>query len=67
MNIDDLKIWEAEETDDMQTRRQRRKRNEAFRRKLAKQNALHIQHRYQILSICAAVVAWTFAGIQMLR
>jgi hypothetical protein len=67
MYIDELRLLANDETDNAKARRQRRKRNEAFRRKLVKQSALRTQHRYLMLSIGAAVLAWTFAGIQVLR
>ncbi|KRB94103.1 hypothetical protein [Noviherbaspirillum sp. Root189] len=67
MNIDKLRLLADEETNDAKARRQRRKRNEVFRHKLVKQRALQSQHRYLMLSIGAAVITWTFAGIQVLR
>lgn len=67
MNIDELSLLTDEETSNAKARRQRRKRNEAFRRKLVTKSALQTQHRYLMLSIGAAVVTWTFAGIQVLR
>jgi hypothetical protein len=67
MNIDGLRLMADEKANDAKARRQRRKRNEAFRSKLVKQRALQTQHRYLMLSIGAAVAAWTFAGIQALR
>ena len=45
MDIDELRLLADEKTNDAKARRQRRKRNEAFRRKLVKQSALQTQHR----------------------
>ncbi|RJF97159.1 hypothetical protein [Noviherbaspirillum saxi] len=66
----DNDLWNRltnEEIDEDNARRLRRKRNDAFRRKLIIEDMEKSRHRHLLYSVCAAMLAWTYAGIQYLR